>query len=72
MAEMNGCNVMETMCARALVDSVEAAKLKLHEFDALRDGSGEVAIGAMHVAKGLEFKAVVVMVCDDEKSGSLA
>ena len=28
--------------------------------------SGNVAIGTMHLAKGLEFRAVVVMVCDDE------
>ena len=28
--------------------------------------SGHVAIGTMHVAKGLEFRAVVVMACDDE------
>ena len=25
-----------------------------------------IAIGTMHLAKGLEFKAVVVMACDDE------
>ena len=25
-----------------------------------------VAIGIMHLAKGLEFKAVAVMACDDE------
>lgn len=28
--------------------------------------SGRVSIGAMHLAKGLEFRAVVVMACDDE------
>ncbi|MGI9067179.1 MAG: UvrD-helicase domain-containing protein [Pyrinomonadaceae bacterium] len=28
--------------------------------------SGNVAIGTMHLAKGLEFRAVVVMACDDE------
>ncbi len=28
--------------------------------------SGKVAIGTMHLAKGLEFRAVVVMACDDE------
>ncbi len=27
---------------------------------------GKVSIGTMHLAKGLEFKAVVVMACDDE------
>lgn len=30
------------------------------------DASGRVAIGNMHLAKGLEFKAVVVMACDDD------
>jgi superfamily I DNA/RNA helicase len=28
--------------------------------------SGKAAIGTMHVAKGLEFRAVAVMACDDE------
>jgi superfamily I DNA/RNA helicase len=28
--------------------------------------SGHLAIGTMHLAKGLEFRAVVVMACDDE------
>ena len=28
--------------------------------------SGSVAIGTMHLAKGLEFRAVVVAACDDE------
>jgi len=28
--------------------------------------SGYVSIGTMHLAKGLEFRAVVVMACDDE------
>jgi superfamily I DNA/RNA helicase len=28
--------------------------------------SGKAAIGTMHLAKGLEFRAVVVMACDDE------
>jgi len=28
--------------------------------------SGSVSIGTMHLAKGLEFRAVVVMACDDE------
>jgi superfamily I DNA/RNA helicase len=28
--------------------------------------SGQLSIGAMHLAKGLEFRAVVVMACDDE------
>ncbi len=28
--------------------------------------SGKVSISTMHLAKGLEFRAVVVMACDDE------
>jgi superfamily I DNA/RNA helicase len=28
--------------------------------------SGHVSIGTMHLAKGLEFRAVVLMACDDE------
>ena len=28
--------------------------------------SGSVAVGTMHLAKGLEFRAVVVAACDDE------
>jgi hypothetical protein len=34
--------------------------------DKPQEESGRVAIGAMHLAKGLEFKAVAVMACDDE------
>ena len=28
--------------------------------------AGRISIGTMHLAKGLEFKAVAVMACDDE------
>jgi superfamily I DNA/RNA helicase len=28
--------------------------------------SGHISIGTMHLAKGLEFRAVAVMACDDE------
>lgn len=38
---------------RILDDNVEAA-------------SGHVSVGTMHLAKGLEFRAVAVMACDDE------
>jgi hypothetical protein len=34
--------------------------------ETLVDTTGKVAIGTMHLAKGLEFKAVAVMACDDE------
>ena len=31
-----------------------------------RSASGHISIGTMHLAKGLEFRAVAVMACDDE------
>ena len=34
--------------------------------DQVETVSGQVAISTMHLAKGLEFRAVVVMACDDE------
>jgi superfamily I DNA/RNA helicase len=34
--------------------------------DHVETASGHVSIGTMHLAKGLEFRAVVVMACDDE------
>jgi DNA helicase IV len=32
----------------------------------VQTASGHVSIGTMHLAKGLEFRAVAVMACDDE------
>ena len=32
----------------------------------METSSGQVSISTMHLAKGLEFRAVVVMACDDE------
>ncbi|CBS87327.1 3'-5' exonuclease [Azospirillum lipoferum] len=47
-----------------------AAKQSGHPWVTLQDRgdaeNGRIAIGTMHLAKGLEFKAVVVMACDDE------
>ena len=34
--------------------------------DRLELPAGKVAVATMHLAKGLEFRAVVVMACDDE------
>jgi mRNA-degrading endonuclease RelE of RelBE toxin-antitoxin system len=34
--------------------------------DKVETTGGKVAIGTMHLAKGLEFRAVVVLACDDE------
>ncbi len=47
--------------------AVEAAGQAWHLLDERVDvQEGKVAIGSMHLAKGLEFRAVVVMACDDE------
>ena len=46
---------------------VEDAKLPFKVLDDnLETTSGYVSISTMHLAKGLEFRAVVVMACDDE------
>ena len=47
--------------------AVDAAGLQGTVLDTdLKTVSGKVSIGTMHLAKGLEFRAVVVMACDDE------
>jgi superfamily I DNA/RNA helicase len=47
--------------------AVEAARLRFKMLDEkVETTSGHVSIGVMHLAKGLEFRAVVVMACDDE------
>ena len=47
--------------------AVDLAGLACRELNAQVEGtSGYTAIGAMHLAKGLEFRAVAVMACDDE------
>ena len=33
--------------------------------DRVADRTGRISIGTMHLAKGLEFKAVAVIACDD-------
>ena len=46
---------------------LQAADLKHVELDETLGGAdGQVAIGTMHLAKGLEFRAVAVAACDDE------
>lgn len=32
----------------------------------MENRNGRISIGTMHLAKGLEFKAVAVMACDDD------
>jgi hypothetical protein len=50
--------------ARAAVN--EAGQVALELSDRVEDRTGKVAIGTMHLAKGLEFRQVVVMACDEE------
>ena len=47
--------------------AVEASRLPMKVLDEhVVTSSGHVSISTMHLAKGLEFRAVVVMACDDE------
>lgn len=47
--------------------AVSAAKLPFKVLDAnIETASGHVSISTMHLAKGLEFRGIVVMACDDE------
>jgi superfamily I DNA/RNA helicase len=50
--------------ARAAVAEVGLSGRELDE--RVETASGSVSVGTMHLAKGLEFRAVVVMACDDE------
>lgn len=50
--------------ARDVANAIGGGILELSE--RVEDRSGRVSVGTMHLAKGLEFKAVVVMACDDE------
>jgi mRNA-degrading endonuclease RelE of RelBE toxin-antitoxin system len=49
--------------ARAAVKAAGHAQLELSE--RLEQPQGRIAIGTMHLAKGLEYKAIAVMACDD-------
>ena len=47
--------------------AIEATNIPYKVLDEhLETTSGHIAIGTMHLAKGLEFRAVAVMACDDE------
>jgi mRNA-degrading endonuclease RelE of RelBE toxin-antitoxin system len=50
--------------ARAAVAKVGLPSKMLDEH--VETASGQISIGTMHLAKGLEFRAVAVMACDDE------
>ena len=54
-------------CALPICNAVEDAGLPYKILDENLDTiSGYVAISTMHLAKGLEFRSVAVMACDDE------
>jgi len=57
-------SVAELDRARAAVKDAGLAFKILDE--KVETTSGHVSISTMHLAKGLEFRAVVVMACDDE------
>ena len=50
--------------AKAAVEAAGAEMVELTDEIDVKDG--HICIGTMHLAKGLEFRAVVVMACDDE------
>ncbi len=50
--------------ARTAVKAAGHTQLELSE--RLEQPQGRIAIGTMHLAKGLEYKAVIVMACDDD------
>ena len=56
--------------AREVVKLAEQTLLELS--NRVEDRDGRISIGTMHLVKGLEFQAVVVMACDDDILPSLA
>ena len=50
--------------ARAAVKTAGHTQVELSE--RVEQPQGRIAIGTMHLAKGLEYKAIVVMACDDD------
>jgi len=49
------------------VAAVEAARAAAHIMtDAMQTSRGKISVSPMHLAKGLEFRAVAVMACDDQ------
>ena len=57
-------SIDELSRARAVVKQASQTPLELSE--RVEDRNGRISIGTMHLAKGLEFKAVAVMACDDD------
>src|SRR5262249_1062001 len=56
----------EAQLDRARAASKEAGMALKVLDEHVETASGHVSIGTMHLAKGLEFRAVAVMACDDE------
>ncbi len=52
--------------ARARTAVKVAGHVQLELSERLEQPEGRIAIGTMHLAKGLEYKAIVVMACDDD------
>ncbi len=50
--------------ATAAIERAEQRHIVLD--DDVRTVEGHVSVSTMHLAKGLEFRAVVIMACDDE------
>ena len=47
--------------------AVKRARIEVFELSGAHEDQGShVGVGTMHMAKGLEFKAVAVMACDDD------
>ena len=62
-----GVFVRSTVELSRAESAVEEAGLPIQIADASAEAvSGHVSVGTMHLAKGLEFRAVAVMACDDE------
>jgi superfamily I DNA/RNA helicase len=55
-----------TELARARTAATAACHEVLELSEHGEDPAGRISIGVMHLAKGLEFKAVAVIACDDE------
>ncbi|MFH1892579.1 MAG: UvrD-helicase domain-containing protein [Candidatus Zixiibacteriota bacterium] len=62
-----GIFVRSTAQQDRAIAAVQSAGISFKVLDETADvTSGYLSIGTMHLAKGLEFRAVVVMACDDE------
>lgn len=57
-------SIDELSRARQVVNRASQTPLELS--DRVEERNGRISIGTMHLAKGLEFKAVAVIACDDD------